>query len=230
MKIKYLKSFFIAAAGLALIVTTVTASAQEMKTGSKFIPTPDAVETRIGTLKFERGYPTEETKRKVFDEIDYQRAVQVYLWAYPAVSFQSIMMEAKRGLGAELNVMGIADNFVDPKSLWLTANDITIYALANLDLGKDGPMVVDIAPGAIVGLIDDFWQRSVTDVGLPGPYGNKGGKFLLLPPGYTGEVPQSGYVVLKGTMNNYNVMVRGILVNNDKEAAVKNVRGTKIYR
>jgi hypothetical protein len=55
--------------------------------------TPDAVETRIGTLKFERGYPTEETKRKVFDEIDYERAVQCYLWSYPAVSFQSFMMK-----------------------------------------------------------------------------------------------------------------------------------------
>lgn len=195
----------------------------------KVFTTPNAVETRIGTLKFERGFPTEETKRKVFDEIDYQRAVQAYLWAYPAVSFQSIMMETQRGLGVERNIMGIADNFVDPKSLWLTANDITIYALTNVDLGKDGAMVIDIAPGAIVGLIDDFWQRSVTDVGLPGPYGDKGGKFLLLPPGYTGEIPQSGYKVLKGTMNNYNVMVRGILVNNDKDAAVKNVRATKIY-
>ncbi|HTE23288.1 DUF1254 domain-containing protein [Flavitalea sp.] len=203
---------------------------QKIKTDApKLVTTADAVETRIGTLTFERGYPTEETKRKVFDEIDYQRAVQCYLWAYPVVSFQSILMETKRGLGVERNVMGIADNFVDPKSLWLTANDITIYALANLDLGKDGPMVIEIAPGAIVGLIDDFWQRSVTDVGLPGPYGDKGGKFLLLPPGYSGEVPQSGYVVLNGTMNNYNVMVRGILVNNDKDAAVKNVKATKIY-
>ena len=42
-------------------------------------------------------------------------------------------------------------------------------------------------PGAIVGLIDDFWQRSITDFGLAGPDGDKGGKFLLLPPGYTGE-------------------------------------------
>jgi len=230
MKTKQSPTRITAAAVLAIVFTVMIANAQETKTdGSKFVPTPDAVETRIGTLKFERGYPTEETKQKVFDEIDYQRAVQCYLWAYPAVSFQSIMVEAKRGLGAERNVMGIADNFVDPKSLWLTANDITIYALANLDLGKDGPMVIDIAPGAIVGLIDDFWQRSVTDVGLPGPYGDKGGKFLLLPPGYTGEIPQSGYVVIKGTTNNYNAMIRGILINNDKEDAVKRVRATKIY-
>ena len=50
--------------------------------------------------------------------------------------------------------------------------------------------------------------------------GDKGGKFLLLAPSYIGEVPSSGYHVLKGTMNNYNVMVRGIIVNNVKDAAV----------
>ena len=117
--------------------------------------------------------------------------------------------------GMDLNELVIADKFADAKGLWLTANDTTVYAIANVDLGKAGPVVVEVPPGAIVGLIDDFWQRSITDLGLPGPDGDKGGKFLLLPPGYNGEVPQTGYHVLKGTMNNYNVMVRGIVVNND---------------
>jgi len=190
--------------------------------------TPDAVKTRIGELRFERGYPTEETKHKVFDEIDYQRAVQAYLWAYPAVSFESIRVGALNQ-GMDLNVVGIADKFADAKGLWLTANDTTIYAFTNVDLGKHGPMVIDMPPGAIIGLIDDFWQRSITDLGLAGPDGDKGGKFLLLPPGYTGEVPASGYHVLKGAMNNYNVMVRGILVNNDLPGTVERVRKLRIY-
>ena len=49
--------------------------------------------------------------------------------------------------------------------------------------------MIEIPPGAIVGLLDDFWQRSLADVGLPGPDAGNGGKFLLLPPGYDGEVP-----------------------------------------
>ena len=109
----------------------------------------------------------------------------------------------------DLYEIAIADNFADPKSLWLTANDTTIYGATNIDLGKDGPVVVEIPPGPIVGLIDDFWQKSISDVGLPGPDGDKGGKFLLLPPGYKGEVPQSGYHVLKAATNNFNAMVRG---------------------
>ena len=191
--------------------------------------TPDNVKTRSGDLKFEQGFPTEETTHKVFDEMDYQRAVQAYLWAYPAVSFESIRIGAKRDLGADLNDFVIADNYADPKALWLTANDTTIYALTNVDLGRTGPLVVEIPPGAIVGIIDDFWQRSIADVGLPGPDGAKGGKFLILPSVHKGDTPQSGYHVLQGTMNNYNVMIRGIVQNDDKNAAVAMVKQVKVY-
>jgi len=191
--------------------------------------TPNNVKTRIGDLKFERGYPTAETTRKVFDEIDYQRAVQAYLWAYPVVSFESIRLATKRDLGLDYNDFTIAEKLADAKSVWLTANDTTIYALANMDLGRSGPVVIDIPPGAIVGLIDDFWQRAIADVGVPGPYGAKGGKFLLLPPGHKGDVPHTGYHVLQGVMNNYNVMVRGIIQNGDNDAAVAMVKKVKVY-
>jgi hypothetical protein len=215
-----------AAAGLALIVITTTAYTQTQP------PAPtqaQTTESRLGKLDFEKGFPTEETTRKLFDEMDYQRAVQAYLWAYPAVSFESIRLAVKSDLDTDLGDMIIADNYADPKGVWLTANDTTIYALANVDLGKSGPIVVEIPPGAIVGIIDDFWQRSIADVGLPGPDGPKGGKFLLLPPGYTGTAPQTGYHVLQGTSNNYNVMVRGIVQNSDKDGAVANVKRVKIY-
>ena len=151
---------------------------------------PDSVEVpRIGALRYELGFPTPETSRKLFDEMDFQRAVQAYLWGYPAVSFESIRLTAKQDLGMDFNDLGIADNFVDPKSVWLTANDTTIYAFVNIDVGQ-GPVVIEIPPGAIVGLLDDFWQRSLADVGLPGPDAGNGGKFLLLPPGYDGDVPR----------------------------------------
>ena len=51
---------------------------------------PDSVEPRIGTLRYELGCPTPETTRKLYDEMDFQRAVQSSLWGYPAVSFESI--------------------------------------------------------------------------------------------------------------------------------------------
>jgi hypothetical protein len=83
------------------------------------------VETRLGTLEYEWGYPTAETTRKLFDEIDFQRAVQAYMWAYPVVSFESVQTAAKRDIGTDLNELAIADNFLDPRSVWFTANDTT---------------------------------------------------------------------------------------------------------
>jgi hypothetical protein len=99
------------AAVLAGALTLTSAHAQ----------TPDSVQTRIGTLSFERGYPTLGTARKLYEEMDFQRAVQAYLWSFPAVSFESIRIGSQRDLGADYNVMAIADNFVDSRGVWLTA-------------------------------------------------------------------------------------------------------------
>lgn len=184
-------------------------------------------DTRLGKLTFTNGYPSEETARKLYDEMDYQRAVQAYLWAYPAVSFESIRVGLKRDLGADYNDMVIGDNFVDTRSVWLTANDTTIYGVVNLNLTE--PLVIENPPGAIVGLLADFWQRAVTDVGLSGPDAGKGGKFLLLPAGYQGEVPAQGYHVVRATMTNHNFMVRGFVVDNDVAGAVQRMKQIRIY-
>jgi hypothetical protein len=90
-------------------------------------------------------------------------------------------------------------------------------------------MVVDLPPGAFVGIVDDFWQRSLADLGLTGPDAGKGGKYLIVPPGYSGATPQTGYYLLQATMNNNNVLIRGLVQNNDKDAAVADVKRTKIY-
>ena len=98
------------------LIATALASAF-VTTGIHAQTTPDSVNTRIGAVKFEHGYPTEETARKLFDELDYQRAVQAYLWAYPAVSFESIRLALKQDFGADHHDMVIADEFLDAKSL-----------------------------------------------------------------------------------------------------------------
>jgi hypothetical protein len=212
---------FLLSFAIASITTIMSAYAQ----------TPSSVDTRIGTLTFDKGYPTPETSKKLFDEMDFQRAVQAYLWSYPLVSFQSILLANKKDYGLEDTDFGIADKFMDTKSRWLTANSTTIYAYTNVDLGKSGPMVVEVPPGQILGIINDFFQRSLTDIGLAGPDGDKGGKYLLLPPGYKGEVPKEGYHVLQALMNNYNIMVRGLVSNfgSDVPVAVERVKKMKVY-
>lgn len=56
----------------------------------------DSVETRIGKLSFEYGLPTIETTDKLFDELDFQRAVQAYIWGLPIVSMARQRLHRKK--------------------------------------------------------------------------------------------------------------------------------------
>ena len=55
------------------------------------------------------------------------------------------------------------------------------------DTGDVGPIVIEIPPaavGSITGSVDDGWQTALEDVGPAGVDKGKGGKYLILPPGY----------------------------------------------
>ncbi|NOQ82768.1 MAG: DUF1214 domain-containing protein, partial [Myxococcales bacterium] len=93
------------------------------------------------------------------------------------------------------------------KSLYLTANTSTLYAQAYLDTEIDGPTVIDVPPG-MLGMINDSWFRYVADLGVIGPDKGKGGKYLVLPPGYKGDVPAGYFVVRPKTFWSW-AMVRG---------------------
>ena len=85
-------------------------------------------------------------------------------------------------------------------------------------------------PPQSLGIIDDMWFRWVTDFGLPGPDRGLGGKYLLVPPGYTGDLPEAGYMVLKLHTTRALVLARAFLQNNDPKPAAEMVRSmTKIY-
>jgi len=143
-------------------------------------------------LKFFDGFPDDATVEKVYDDLDFHRGVEAYLTAIPGASMYGLR-EGFRTQGADNNqTVLIMENLLDSKSLFLTPNTETIYNLMWLDL-KNGPLVIETPPN-ILGIIDDFWFHYVGDVGNAGPDKGKGGKFLLLPPGYTGEVP-TGYLV-----------------------------------
>ena len=79
-------------------------------------------------------------------------------------------------------------------------------------------MVVETPPN-VLGVIDDFWFRNVTDFGNAGPDKGEGGKYLILPPGYTGEIP-AGYIVARSPTFNNLLFWRGFLVNGDPKPAV----------
>lgn len=190
------------------------------------IASPAKVETRLGTLNFFDGFPDKPTADKLYDNLDFQRAVQAYLLAIPAVS-QATNRNAIRTLGPVNTVVPIFEQLLDSRSIFLTANDNTVYSWTWLDL-KNGPIVLEVPP-KVLGAINDIWFRWVIDVGITGPDKGEGGKYLLLPPGYQGEVP-SGYTVVRSPTFNIWIPWRSFLVKGDPKPGVELVtKNTKIY-
>ena len=118
---------------------------------------------------------------------------------------------------------------MDAKSLWLTTNADTIYVVGALDLTK-GPMVLETAPH-FLGAIQDYWFRWIIDIGLPGPDHGEGGKFLIVPPGYDGPLPEGGFAVARSRTNYVMWFARSFLANhNDPKPVADTIRKfTKIY-
>jgi len=190
------------------------------------IASPAKVETRLGTLNFFDGFPDKATAEKLYDNLDFQRAVQSYLLAIPAVS-QAANRNAIRTLGPVNTVVPIFEQLLDSRSIFLTANDNTVYSWTWLDLTK-GPLVLEVPP-KVLGTVNDIWFRWVIDVGITGPDKGEGGKYLFLPPGYKGEIP-SGYNVVKSPTFNIWIPWRSFLVKGDPKPGVELVtKNTKIY-
>ena len=191
------------------------------------ITAPDQVETSLGTLNYFDGVPTEETVATVYDYLDRSRAVEAFMNCIPIMSMYSIR-EGQRAFGIDAcNKVVIYDTLLDSKALWLTANTSTMYAMGFLDLKKDGPTVIDLPP-RMLGILDDMAFLYMTDLGMAGPDKGKGGKFLVLPPGYEGEVPD-GYFVVQANTYGVWLFMRGYLDKGVK-AASDNIRDNlKVY-
>lgn len=166
------------------------------KTPSGALPTTGTVDSRLGLLGFEGGYPTPETVARLYDELDFQRAVQVYLWAVPLVSFAQWQEEYENVFGQQDGDLVLTTSFRDKLGL-LTANDTTPYVVGFLNLQRTGPLVIDYPKGQSAGGILDFWQRPITDLGLTGPDQGEGGKYLVLAPGQEAPRDVSGYRVVQ---------------------------------
>ena len=183
---------------------------------------PDRIETRIGTLKFFDGFPTDETARIALDYLVFMRGVDVFLDEMRAASMVALR-EGHRELGVtRSNQVIISEQLFKSDSVWLTPNTETVYVSAFLDLKADGPTVIESPPN-VLGFLDDMWMRYIGDIGNAGPDRGQGGKYLLVPPDYSGEVPE-GYYVLNSRTYGVWLVLRGFLVNGDPAPAIANFK------
>lgn len=190
----------------------------------------------LAKLPFDFNRPTPETARTLKQNFDFQQATQAYLWAMPLINTFGMKFGSDKVFGTGYNVLPIWKQRLDPKTLVTTPNSDVLYAMSYIDMGETGPIVLEAPPG-LQGILLDFWQRPIPvdggtyfgDVSLPGPDQGKGGKFLVLPPGYDGTVPDGYYVYRSGT-NNLFVFLRGFYDDpNNLTPAVEHLEKTRIY-
>jgi len=240
MELKYKLTFYICLLSF-MVMTSQNTQEQETAKSIKEIKekfntdvpedilTPDVVETRIGTLKFFDGLPSEETTQKVYDNLDFMRGVETFLNGIPATSVEGLRLGLQDVGAKKSNQVAIFEDLLNSNAFFLTGNTSTIYALAMLDLKENGPTVVEVPAGSGPGTVNDAFFRFVIDMGGPGPDRGKGGKYLILPPDYKGETPE-GYFVGKSTSYINLLVLRGFLVNGKTDASSKMYRdGLKIY-
>ena len=189
-------------------------------------PRQETLETRIGRLEFESGYPSQATVAKLYDEMDFQRACQAYMWGIPAVGLAEWRLAHRDAFKAKNGEMLSYLDFAQKLGI-LTPNYTTPYVVTLADLQESGPLVVEIPPGLMAGMIMDVWQRVLEDLGVVGPDGGNGGKYLILPPGHE-PVKPAGYYVFQSSSRSVFAGVR--LLGADKEKAIKElIPGIKTY-
>jgi hypothetical protein len=183
-----------------LIAATLAWAMAATAAGAQALPTSGVVASRLGPLELKNGYPTDPTVRKIFDDLDFQRACQAYLWALPLMAMQQWQQEHLTKFGAgKLDYVDYL-TFTDKLGL-LTANATTPYIMAFPNLKETGPLVFEVPAGPTAGGFTDFWQRPITDSGQTGPDKGAGGKYLILGPDDPDMRPAGYYVFRSPTVN-----------------------------
>lgn len=141
-----------------------------------------------------------------------RRAVEAAIWGIPLVNYEA-MLRAARDAGSDLNQIVYWASLPSWKNQTLTPNPDSIYLMPFYDTGTAGPIVVEVPPaqgGTITGTLMDCWQFALEDVGPAGMDKGAGGKYLILPPGYDGDVPE-GYLPLQSDMYQGYGLLRSLL-------------------
>lgn len=174
---------------------------------------------------FRGGYPTAQTVRKAYDDADLVRAIQAYKFFFPTVSIAGTWDgNARQGMKPNTVAMLMLGS---PAQVVFTPNSDTPYAGVNLDL-TDGPVAVELPPGALMCVVNDLNQRYVMDLGVPGPDAGKGGRHLVLGPEFRGAVPD-GFYSGRATTNHALLLIRAIPPEGDVDAAIAKLKSIKVY-
>lgn len=183
------------------------------------------------TLKSTTNDPTKNAG--IAERMVHRRAVEAVIWGMPAVNYE-LMRQAADGVHARSNQIVFWSRLLDWKNQTLTPNPNSIYLMPFINTKDAGPMVLEIPPadgGVINGSVDDGWQAALEDVGPAGVDKGKGGKYLILSPGYTDKAPD-GFIALPSDTYHTFALLRSILKSGsdtDIAQAVDYAKRIKLY-
>lgn len=167
------------------------------------------------------------------EKMIHRRAVEAAVWGMPIEGTRGLLLASRKDLGADWNDIVYFSKPMESRHGLLTANNQVPYLTTSLNT-TDGPMVVDV-PGAsdkakFFGSFVDAWDYPFTDVGPAGADEGKGGKFLFLPPGYKGDVPE-GYLVFRPYTHAVHMILRPVaLPGATMEDQVAYAKTLNVYR
>jgi hypothetical protein len=150
-----------------------------------------------------------------------RRAVEAAIWGMPIVNFDAMRQAFFRDAKAAYSDLMFWSKPGSWKLQCLTPNTSVRYVFSFINTNLAGAVVVELpatGDAALVDTIIDAWQVPLTDVGIAGEDQGKGGKYLLLPPDYQGDVPP-GYIAV--SMKTYNGFVGlRVIIKSEDEASV----------
>jgi hypothetical protein len=135
-----------------------------------------------------------------------RRAVDAVIWGMPAVNYDLMLQEMLTKTPGKVGQVIYWGRPLDWRNQTLTPNPDALYFMVFFNT-KDGPVVLDLPPGdkdgSFNGNIVTIWQMPLEDAGLLGADTGKGGKYLVLPPGYTGKAPDDYIALQSDTFGGY---------------------------
>ena len=168
----------------------------------------EKIATPIGEIKLVDTYFNDDASRRLFDELEYQRACQAYLWSTPLVSTTAWRDNQGEAFGVTAETDFVVLRSLKKKRGIVTGNLTTPY-IFNFSNLKSGPIKIEYPAGQTAGAVLDFWMRPLCDLGLTGPDQGKGATYVIVGPEVDmKKYEREGVYLFQNATNNLMIGIR----------------------
>jgi hypothetical protein len=197
-----------AAALLTALSLPSAVLAQAVSLESATLHGDEVIDTPIGDIELVDSYFDDDASKRLFDEMDYQRACQAYIWSIPLVDFTTWRDNQAKAYGVENDTDFVVLKSLKEKRGVVTGNLTTPYIINYTSL-ESGPFEISYPAGKTAGGVLDFWQRPIFDLGLTGPDKGKGATYIVVgPEDDPAKYEKDGVHVYQSATNNIMIGLR----------------------